>query len=77
MPASMGRDFGGCRCGSRFDDREVEVRFPLEEPVELDSVPQGLCPNCGSRVYKAEMLERLEAIFTAAPIDPLLARPRR
>ncbi len=31
--------------------------------VVLSNVPQGACPLCGSRVYKAEVLERIEALM--------------
>jgi len=31
--------------------------------VVLDDVPQGACPLCGSRVYKAGMLEAIEAVM--------------
>jgi hypothetical protein len=31
--------------------------------VVLTNVPQGACPQCGSRVYKAEVLERLESLM--------------
>jgi hypothetical protein len=33
------------------------------EPVVLTDVPQGACPICGSRVYKTEVLERIEALY--------------
>ncbi len=35
--------------------------------VVLTNVPQGGCPQCGSRVYKAEVLERLESLMKASP----------
>ena len=31
--------------------------------VVLTNVPQGACPLCGSRVYKAEVLERIESLM--------------
>ena len=34
--------------------------------VVLTDVPQGACPNCGSRVYKAEVLERIETLMKGA-----------
>jgi hypothetical protein len=58
-PAS---EFGRCPCGGVYEPRTVEVRLTaLEEPVVLSDVPQGACPNCGSRVYKAGMLRMIEA----------------
>lgn len=31
--------------------------------VVLTNVPQGACPLCGSRVYKPEVLERIESLM--------------
>lgn len=33
--------------------------------VVLTDVPQGACPLCGSRVYKPEVLERIESLMKA------------
>jgi hypothetical protein len=37
--------------------------------VRLETVPQAACPACGSRVYKAEQLERLEEILRGEAVD--------
>ena len=37
--------------------------------VVLTNVPQGACPLCGSRVYKAEVLERIESLMKGSKID--------
>ena len=42
--------------------------------VHLNDVPQGACPVCGSRVYKAEVLERIEAMMSEQKLDPRLNR---
>ena len=57
---------GKCPCGGTYEDREVEVRFAAPDesaPLVLTRVPQGACPVCGSRVYPATVLERIEAVF--------------
>jgi YgiT-type zinc finger domain-containing protein len=42
----------------------VEVRMTVgRDKVVLREVPQGACPQCGSRVYKAGVLEQLEALM--------------
>jgi sulfoacetaldehyde acetyltransferase len=47
-----------------YDNRFVEVRLTVSgKVVVLTDVPQGACPNCGSRVYKAEVLERIESLM--------------
>jgi len=38
-----------------------------EKLVVLTGVPQGACPNCGSRVYKAEVIERIESCMKEKP----------
>lgn len=58
------REYGRCPCGGQYDQRYVEVRMTVNgKVVVLTDVPQGACPNCGSRVYKAEVLERIESLM--------------
>ncbi len=38
--------------------------------VVLENVPQGVCPSCGSRVYKTAILEEIERAWRG-PADPL------
>lgn len=57
-------DYGKCPCGGTYENRQVEVRMTVAgKAVVLSNVPQGACPLCGSRVYKAEVLERIEALM--------------
>jgi YgiT-type zinc finger domain-containing protein len=50
-----------------YQRRFVEVRMNVKgKPVVLTNVPQGACPQCGSRVYKSEVLERLESLMKGA-----------
>ena len=54
--------YGKCPCGGIYERRTVEVRLTVEgEALILPDVPQGVCPVCGSRVYKLDVLERIEA----------------
>jgi len=67
-PASF--EWGRCPCGGTFDHKLVEVNMTVEgKAVTLRDVPQGVCPNCGSRVYKAEMLTRIEGTLRNEPLD--------
>jgi hypothetical protein len=34
-----------------------------EQVILLENVPQGACPLCGSRVYKAQVLESIERVM--------------
>ena len=61
-------DYGRCPCGGVYEQRMVEVRMTVRgEEVILTDVPQGACPLCGSRVYKAGMLEGIEALMHGKP----------
>lgn len=37
--------------------------------VVLAEVPQGVCGLCGSRVYKSEVLERLESLMKGGRVN--------
>jgi YgiT-type zinc finger domain-containing protein len=65
-----------CPCGGgRFEPRLVTVRMTVHGRLEVfDDVLQGACPNCGSRVYDADTLERIEAAMQARALDPTLTR---
>lgn len=65
MPADYGkRDYGRCPCSGMIEARSVEVRLTVKgKVVVLTDVPQGACPLCGSRVYKSEVLERIELLM--------------
>ncbi|RZT17546.1 hypothetical protein EV649_5094 [Kribbella sp. VKM Ac-2569] len=64
---------GRCPCGGQYEDRRVEVRIASTvtgEPAVLESVAQGSCPRCGSRVYTNAVLQRIEAVFSEAQQRP-------
>jgi YgiT-type zinc finger domain-containing protein len=64
--------FGRCPCGGQYDARTVQVQITVDgEQFLLDDVPQGACPSCGSRVYKAYVLEELEAMHRGRPARSL------
>ena len=68
-------DYGRCPCGGAYEHRLVEVRMTVGgEPIVLTDVPQGACPLCGSRVYKAGVLEGIEALMRGEPA-PAPRRP--
>ena len=64
MIKSKAYDYGQCGCGNRTDHRQIEVRMTIAgTDVVIDSVPQGTCSSCGSRYYKADILETIEALM--------------
>jgi YgiT-type zinc finger domain-containing protein len=69
-------DYGRCPCGEGvYDRRTVEVTRTGDDEVILTDVPRGVCPSCGSLVYKAAMLEGIEAVLRRRPPPPPRARP--
>ena len=61
-PAAI--EYGKCPCGGVYDAKEVEVRMTKSSrALRLDRVPQGVCPQCGSRVYKTHVLLLIETLF--------------
>lgn len=61
--SALGMTYGRCPCTGWYESRSVEVRMQVDsQEVVLTDVPQGACPRCGGRVYKADILEILEVI---------------
>jgi hypothetical protein len=59
-------DFGRCPCSGTYEQRWVAVRMTVDgQEVVMSDIPQGTCATCGSRVYKADVLEMLEALWRA------------
>ena len=66
--AADDRNDGRCPCSGLYDNRFVEVRLTVNgKVVVLTDVPQGACPDCGSRIYKAGLLEGIEALMRGWP----------
>lgn len=47
-----------------------------ENQIVLSHVPQGACPVCGSRVYKAAELQAIESVMKGRRLHPGRAYPR-
>lgn len=61
---------GKCPCGGDYESREVEVNMTVHgKAVVLSGVPQGVCPNCASRVYKLQVLEYIECAMRGEQAD--------
>jgi YgiT-type zinc finger domain-containing protein len=60
------QQYGTCPCSGVYEHRYVEVRMTVDgQLVVLNDVPQGACPSCGSRVYKASVLESIERLMAS------------
>lgn len=69
---TLGSRFGTCACGGAFEERVVPVTAPQggkKKDAQLLDVEQGVCPICGSRVYKTLSLQCVEAAFRARQIQ--------
>ena len=65
--AMQGFTYGVCPCTGKYESRSVEVRMTVGgSVVKLEQVPQGACSQCGSRVYKAEVIELLDALMKSS-----------
>ena len=77
MPRSAAHKWGRCPCSGYYEHRQVEVRMTVDgKAIVLTDVFQGACPKCGSRVYKAEHLARIEETMKNIPLDGRLTRIR-
>jgi hypothetical protein len=75
MVKSASFEWGRCPCGGTYEHRFVEVKMTVAgTPVVMNDVPQGACPNCGGRVYKAEGLSRIEGTLKGEAFDRRLNR---
>jgi YgiT-type zinc finger domain-containing protein len=71
MPLPPASEYGRCPCGGVYEQRFVEVRMTVAgQAILLEDVPQGACPSCGSRVYKAIRLEGIEALMDGRAVPP-------
>jgi len=65
----MGLEYGKCPCTGTYEKRSVEVRMTVDKKlIQLNDIPQGACPSCGSRIYKASILECIESIMKQSRI---------
>jgi len=64
-----------CPCGGKYDHHAIRISLTAEQQDELfTKVAQGVCGTCGSRVYHAETLERVESAMKRRSPDRFLNR---
>jgi hypothetical protein len=64
MPRSTVLDAGQCPCGGTFASRLITVPLNALGPGgALEDVPESRCGDCGTRVYQAALLRRIESIM--------------
>jgi len=76
MMASAVVDWGRCICAQALQHEWIDVPRTVDgRPAPLTDVPRGRCVACGSRVYRAESLGRVEAVLKGRASDGRLAGP--
>jgi YgiT-type zinc finger domain-containing protein len=58
-------DYGKCHvCGEQMLERRIKQDFWLKgKLVVIDSVPAGVCPQCGEKIVKAEVGRQLMSLI--------------
>jgi hypothetical protein len=68
----MALDYGICPCSGKYEQRRIEVSMRVkDEQIDLQDIPQGVCPLCGSRVYKTDHLLYLDSIMKTSLLERL------
>ncbi|HAP67942.1 MAG: hypothetical protein A2Z59_13955 [Nitrospinae bacterium RIFCSPLOWO2_02_39_17] len=56
--------YGTCECGGKITEKRIRyVRRFKGELFEFENVPVGVCMECGERVFKGIVLEKLEKLI--------------
>lgn len=57
-------DYGKCHvCGEQMKEKKIKQDFWLEgKLVVIESVPAGVCPQCGEKVVKADVGRQLATL---------------
>ena len=68
-------DYGKCHvCGEQMREKRINQDFWLKgKLVVIESVPTGVCPQCGEKIVKAEVGRQLATLIS----DLRHARKRR
>ncbi|HEV7397801.1 MAG TPA: type II toxin-antitoxin system MqsA family antitoxin [Pyrinomonadaceae bacterium] len=58
-------DYGKCHvCGEQMHEKEINQDFWLKgKLVVIESVPAGVCPQCGEKIVKADVGRELASLI--------------
>lgn len=58
-------DYGKCHvCGEQMEEKRINQDFWLKgKLIVIESVPAGVCPQCGEKIVKAEVGRQLAALI--------------
>ena len=56
-------EYGICECGGKITEIRIKYHRVFNKKLfEFENVPVGVCRNCGERIFKGEVLEKLEKL---------------
>ena len=57
-------DYGKCHaCGEQMQERQINQEFWLKgKLLAIESVPAGVCPQCGEKIVKADVGRQLATL---------------
>ncbi|HXD32142.1 MAG TPA: type II toxin-antitoxin system MqsA family antitoxin [Pyrinomonadaceae bacterium] len=66
--------YGKCHvCGEQMQERQIKQDFWLKgKLVVIESVPAGVCPQCGEKVVKADVGRELASLIQNLKRQPKL-----
>ncbi|HVS82507.1 MAG TPA: type II toxin-antitoxin system MqsA family antitoxin [Pyrinomonadaceae bacterium] len=58
-------DYGKCHvCGEQMKEKRINQDFWLKgKLIVVESVPAGVCPQCGEKIVKADVGRRIAALI--------------
>ena len=64
-------DYGKCHvCGEQMQEKRINQDFWLKgKLVVIESVPVGVCPQCGEKIVKADVGRQLTTLIRNLPRD--------
>lgn len=64
MPKST-YNYGNCHvCGEQMEERSINQDFWLKgKLIVIESVPAGVCPQCGEKIVKADVGRHLASLI--------------
>jgi YgiT-type zinc finger domain-containing protein len=73
-------DYGKCHvCGEQMQEKQVNQDFWLKgKLIVIESVPTGVCPQCGEKIVKADVGRQLMTLIASrrrAPKQKTIAVP--
>ena len=65
-------DYGNCHvCGEQMQEQRINQDFWLKgKLIVIESVPAGVCPQCGEKIVKADVGRQLATLIASLPRAP-------